>query len=286
MTQRFKRLTDLFVQGKTVKLPDGTYLWVQAINAYERDECISDAQTARSRLVMALRERGDEHVKIEARMAERGRDAMVVDLATAKVEGKYADIVADIEADPDWKERVEMLRRKDDAISTPLSTEESELLQKVSDDWYAEISSRVEAEQAHLVEHYTRVDDQDLLHDYLEAWLDRRGSDVATAEYALTELWYATRYCEATVDADGTVSHARCGGHPERVFESKTEARAMPDGLRELLVQALAELTWAARDPKDSASPQSSSDSSPTPNEPAESTPSTSTETPDAPPGT
>lgn len=286
MSQRFRRLTDLFVTGKAVRLPDGSHLWVQAINAYERDECVSDAQVARARLVLALRENGSERAKIEARMAERGRDAMVIDLAAAKTEAKYGDVVADIEADPDWRERVEIMRRHDPAqAAAPMTEEEEALVRKINDDWFAEIARRIDDEQSYQVRHYTRVDDEELLADYLDAWLERRGSDVAAAEYSLTEMWYASRYCEATED-DGALDHSRCEGHPTRVFDTKGDARSAPDPLRDLLMSALTELAMAGRDPKGSDSPASSSDSSPTPSERAASTPSTSGETPDAVPGT
>ncbi len=129
------------------------------------------------------------------------------------------------------------------------------------------------------------MSDEEFIDVWVEEWLDRRGSDLATAEFRLTELWYATRYCDAVMQ-DGALDHTRCEGHRVPVFESKLDARSAPQELQELLRSALDELNLAGRDPKDSDSPPSSSDSLPSPSAEAESTPSTSTETPTTVPGT
>ena len=287
MSQRFRRLTDLFVAGVPVELPDHTNLWVQAINAYERDECINDAQVARARLVMALRENGEERLKIEGRLVERGRDAMADDVAQAKVDAKYTDVVSGIEDDPDWVERVSIMRRSDFTQSAkPPETDERALLDTILTDWTAEIAKRLDDELAWQKQHYAGAGDDELLTDYLELWLDKRGSEIANAEYTLTEMWYAARYCEASAAPGEPLDHAVCDGHPNRVFDDKGEARSAPDQLQQLLLAAIRSLAMVARDPKGSASPTSSSDSSPTPSAPEGSTPSTSDETPSAPPGT
>lgn len=287
MSSRFRRLTDLFVEGRPVALPDGTYLWVQAVNAFERDECVNDAHVARSRLVLALRNNGDERVKVEARLIERGRDALISELAGVKTDEKYPNIISELEDDPEWSERVEILRRTDvDESAKPETDDEKKLLETIWADYYAEIGRRLEAERDWLVNKYSRVDDVELLDAYVEAWLERRGRERANAEFSLSEMWYSTRYCEATADADGNLDHSRCDGHRERVFATKNDARSAPDALQELIGAEINKLAMPVRDPKDSGSPASSSEPSPLPSEAAESTPSTSTPTPSAAPGT
>lgn len=287
MKQRLRRVTDLFVRGREVELPDGTCLWVQAINAYERDECVSDAQVARARIALALKENGTERLKIDARLIERGRGAMEKDLVQAKIDEKYPQIVSDLEDDPDWTERGNIIRRTDfNESALPADPAEREYLDKVMREWTDELERRVNDERDWLTSTYHRASDETLLDDYTEAWLDRRGGDAAAAEYSLTEMWYATRHCDATKDTNDTWDHSRCNGHPTRVFDTKNDTRSAPDELQRLIRAALLDMFMATRDPKDSAKPPNSSDSSPTPNEAAASTPSTSTETPQPPPGT
>lgn len=273
--QRYRRLTDLFVNGKAVPMPDGSHLWVQVINAYERDEAVSDAQVARARIVLALKNEGRERIKIEGRLAEIGKELMAADLAQAKAEQKTPDFAEEMRADPEWKERMDICLRTDfDASAKPATDAEEVLMAKINAEVLAEFEKREKDETDFLVRKYERLSDDEFIDEWVEEWLDRRGSDLATAEFRLTELWYATRYCDAEQIGD-LLDHSRCEGHRIPVFESKNEARSAPEELQVLLREALDELNVGGKDPKDSDSPQSSSDSPPAPNAPEASTPST-----------
>lgn len=287
MQQRFRRLTDLFVTGRAVPMPDGTYLWVQAINSFERDEAINDAQIARARIVMALKADGNERIKVEARLAELGKDLMSEDLAQAKAELKTPDFADDMRADPEWKERMDLVLRTDfDSSARPPTEQEQMLMAKVNSEVLAEFAKREEDEKAFLERKYARMSDEEFVDEWVDAWLERRGGDLATAEYRLTELWYATRFCDAVAEPGADLDHAHCNGHRQRVFDTKAEARSAPEQLQDLLRAALDDINLAGRDPKGSDSPPSSSDSSPPPNAPEASTPSTSTVIPATVPGT
>lgn len=285
-TQRFRRLTDLFVNGKAVPMPDGSHLWIQVINAFERDEAISDAQVARARIVLALKADGRERVKVEGRLAEIGKDSMATDLAQAKAEVKTPDFAEEMRADPEWAERMNIVLRTDfNTAAKPATEQEALFMSRINDEVLAEFAKREADERSFLERSYARMTDEEFITVWVEEWLDRRGSDLATAEYRLTELWYATRYCDAVVQ-DGVLDHTRCEGHRLSVFESKLDARSAPQNLQELLRAALDDLNLGGNDPKDSGSPPSSSDSPPAPSAEAESTPSTSTQTPPTVPGT
>lgn len=288
MTSKFRRLTDLFVHGKAVPLPDKSgYLWVQVINSYERDECVSDAQVARSRLILALKNKGEERTKVEARLAEIGREAMAEDLAKARASNKVSEFAAEMRDDPEWKERMEIMLKTDfEQAASVESEEETILMAKINADILAEIDRREADEIAFLERRFNRMTDDEFIEEWVDEWLDRRGTAVAGQEFQLTEVWYATRYCDAPYAGDDPIDHSRCDGHRERVFADKNEARAAPQSLIDLVRSALVDMAIEGRDPKDSDSPTSSSDSSPTPNEEEGSTPSTSTATPEAAPGT
>lgn len=286
IAQRFRRLTELFVNGKAVPMPDGTHLWVQVVNSFERDEAISDAQVARARIVLALKGDGKERIKVEGRLAEIGKDAMAGDLARAKAEMKTGDFADEMRVDPEWKERMDIALRTDfNTAAKPATDEETTLMAKINAEILAEFAKREDDECSFLERSYERMSDEEFIDVWVEEWLDRRGSDLATAEYRLTELWYATRYCDAS-GPEGALDHTACEGHRVPVFESKADARSAPQELQELLRAALDELNLAGRDPKDSDSPPNSSDSSPQPSAAEASSPSTSTETPATVPGT
>jgi hypothetical protein len=274
------RLTDLFVQGESVAMPDGTHLWIQAMNPFERDEAISDASVARSRIVLALKNDGTERLKVAARLAEHGRDAMVSELATVKTDAKTPVLANEIRDDSDWAERISILERTDFSdASKPPTPEELALLEKINSDFIDELRSREEDERQYQTRWLTRLADDELIDEYATAYLDKRGGELSNAEYQLTEMWYSTRWCDATATEDG-LDHTPCLGHSERVFETKADARMAPGPLQTTIRNALFSLNMAPRDPKGSGSPVSSSDSSAMPSAPEASTPSTSTGTP------
>lgn len=286
--QRYRRLTDLFTVGRVVPMPDGSNLWVQAINTFERDEAISDAQVARARIILALKQNGAERIKVDGRLAELGNAVLADELARSKSERKASDYADEMRVDPEWKERMEIVLRSDwEEAAKPPEPEELALLTRLNQEVIAEFAHRQEEEFNFLTNRYLAMTDEELLDEWVEEWLDRRGSELATAEFRLTEMWYATRYCDAKVDPDsGEADHEPCEGHGDRVFESKADARSAPEELQQLIRSALDELNLSGRDPKGSDSPPNSSGSSPTPSEPGEFTPSTSAATPEPPPGT
>lgn len=285
--QRFRRLTDLFVRGKSVRMPDSSYLWVQALNDFERDEALNDAQIARARLVMAMKSSGSERLKAQARLAEVGRVQLEEELAEKKTTAKAADFINGMRADPEWKERMDIVMRTVwEEEAKPATDEEVAFMAQLNQEVLDELVKREQDERDYQMRQVESLSEDELVDAWVEEWLDRRGSERATAEYKLTELWFATRYCAATGEDLETLDHSRCEGHHEQVFADKAEARSVPDELSGLLRSALDTLGMDGTDPKDSASRPPSSDSSPTPSEPGESTPSTSTTTPATPPGT
>jgi len=283
---KYKRVTDLYVQGTEVELADGSVIWMQVLNPYERDEAVHDAQVARSRIVMALRKDGSERLKVEAKMVEAGVDAVIVEMAEVKAGAKVADIVAEIQSDPEWRERIEIMERTDvEQSSAPLSGEEAILLAQIHTEYLQEVLKREKDERDYQERRLRRASEDELRDEFVELWLEKRGSTLATAEYVLTEMWFGARVCESTKTEDG-FSHDQCGGHAERVWDSKNEVRGLPEGLQELLRDAINTLAMDARTAKNSDRQGSSSDSSPLPSEPAESTPSTPTATHEGAPGT
>lgn len=273
---RFRRLTELFVLGKELLLPDGTYLWIQVINSYQRDECLHDAQVARARMTLALKGHGDERLKVEARFLEKGAEQMIDDLAQSQAAEKVSDFMDELRDEEEWKERMEVLLRTDaEEAARPLTPAETDLLITINSDVLAELRKREEDEAEFLRRKYRGMSDEDMLETYVDLWLEKRGGEIANDEFRLAEMAYAVRVCEAgPADADGTLDHSNCDGHELQVFTSKAEAREAPDALKLLIQRAIADLNIGGRDPKDSGRPPSSSDSQPTPSAGAESKPS------------
>lgn len=284
---KYKRLPDLYVVGKELVFKDDVVMWLQALNPFQMDEARHDAQVARSRIVMALKsEHGsDERSKVTASLFEDGREAAVQRLVEAKVGEKILEVVAAIQNDPDWKERLEIQERGEDIRATPKDEAEIKLLEQIEGEYVNEVVSRQETERDYYLQHYGAMDEAALTEAYIDWYVERRGSTVAMAEYALTEAWYGSRVCDGKLTEDGW-DHSGCDHHQMLAFDSKAEVRELPEGIQQMIADGLRELNMTVREAKNSPRQGSSSESSPLPSAPAASTPSTQDATPVGAPGT
>jgi hypothetical protein len=284
---KYKRLPDLYVVGKELVFKEDVVMWLQALNPFQMDEARHDAQVARSRIVMALKsEHGsDERSKVTASLFEDGRDAAVLRLVEAKVGEKILEVVAAIQNDPDWKERLEIQERADDIRATPKDEAEIKLLEQIEGEYVNEVVSRQETERDYYMQHYAAMDEAALTEAYIDWYVERRGSTVAMAEYTLTEAWYGSRVCDGKLTEAGW-DHSGCDHHQMLAFDSKAGGAELPEDIQQMIADGLRELNMTVREAKNSLRQGSSSESSPLPSAPAASTPSTQDATPVGVPGT
>jgi hypothetical protein len=227
----------------------------------------------------------DDRVKVEAMFLADGREAAITRLVEAKVGEKILQVVESIRDDPAWKERLEIQERTDEIMANPADEAEVALLQEIEADYVQEVLQRQSGERDYYQHFYEGFEEKALVDAYIEWYIDRRGSTVAMAEYALTEAWYGCRICEG-VQIDGGWDHSGCNHHQELAFETKAEVRELPENIQDLIADGLRALSMTVREAKNSDRQESSSASSPLPSEPEASTPSTPDETPSAAPGT
>ena len=282
---KYRRITELYTDGKPVALKDGTTMWLQVLNPFERDEATHDAQVARSRVVMALKD-GEERVKAVASFWDTPRAQTVSELVENYVSTKLMDIVNDLQDDPLWAERLDVMNRSDEILAGPENEAERKLLDTINADWLAEVMRRQEHERDWKRESLGKASDEDLIQEYIDAYQQRRGTVRATEEYAVTELWFAARVCEGVDGGDDGWTHEECESHRMKAFETKAEIRQLAEHLVEFLYEELQGLNMSVRDARFSDRQESSSDSSLLPSEAAESTPSIQDEIPADAPGT
>lgn len=282
---KYRRLVDLYVTGTEFVLKDGTPLWLQVLNPFEREVVRREAQVAQARQILAMKEHGtEEHDRVKAGFYAEGRDAAVVHLVDGELTKGFGKVVDAIRNDPEWTERLEIFDRGQDDTAV-LTTEEELLLKKIETDFYTEIGKRTQTERDFLMSKYEAFDDDALWESFLEMWLDRLGQQSAMEEYKVGQVAYAARACEGR-QVDGAWDHSECGGHEERVWATYQEVRSLPESLMVELNTAIDALDMSEREAKNSDRQMSSSGSSQLPSEVEGSTPSTSTETPVAPRGT
>lgn len=287
MARRYRQAVDLYVTGKVVTLRDGTPVWMQALNPFEQDTARNEAQIARARITLALKEHGgDEQAKVKMYFFEDGDDAARMKIVDAKVADAMPKILEKLRIDPEWTERLDVLERGLDGTATPSEPAEIELLAKLSDDYTAEVGTRLRSEREYLEDQYVDAESDQLWEDYLEWYLAKRASELMFAEYRLHQLLFGARCCEGVLGDDEVWDHSACEGHVAPFFLSKQEVQTLPEELVAIFMTAADDVEMTAREAKNSHRQGSSFDSSPLPSEEGESTASIQEEIPPAHRGT
>jgi len=274
---KYRKLPDLYVKGAELVLEDGLVMWLQALNPFEVEEARKDAQVARARFGLAMKTIGSpEYDQLHASVLLRGETATIDDIIDARGADFFLKATQEIQVDPEWKERVEIMERSD---AGDLSEDDPEraLLNQINKDWLAEVQRRQVEDKDLLREQLERMSAEELMDEYSKEWIDRRGNVFALQAYIMTEVFYGARVCDAVPDDMGyfgTGSHASCN-HRERVFESRDDVRELPTDLYEALREKFDSIAMSIRDAKNSPRPLSSSESSQRPSQAGESTPST-----------
>lgn len=285
MARRLRQVVDLYVIGKVAVLKDGTPLWMQALNPFEQDTARNEAQIAKARLVLALKEHGsDEEAKVRMYFFEEGEDAARRKVIDSKVADAMPRILERLRNDPEWSEKVSILERGLDDTATPAEPAEQALIESLTNEYAVELSSRFTSERDFFEDQFATATPEDLWEQYLEWYQTKRAGDLMFAEFRLHQLLFGARICHGLL-VDGVWDHAACGGHAEHFFLEKAEVRAAPEDLVDLLMATADDVEMLGREAKNSHRQGSSFDSSLLPSEAAESTASTPGETPPAPPG-
>jgi hypothetical protein len=282
---KYRKLVDLYVTGTEFVFPDGTPAWLQVLNPFERETVRKDAQIARARIVLAMKEHGsDEQARIRAGFFAEGRETAVSQLVDVELGKTFGKVVDGLRNDPEWAERIEILDRGLDDAATPPTMEEELLLGKLQAEYFSEIGQRAETEKTFLQEKYDSLIEDDLWEAFLESWLERNGDQTAITHYKLGQIAFMTRVCEGVRNEDGW-NHDACNSHLERVWDEVGEVRGLPEELQQELTAAVEAIELTDREAKNSDRQMSSSGSSQLPNEVEASTASTPIETPAVLPG-
>ena len=279
MARRLRQVTDLYVTGKVAVLMDGSPVWVQALNPFEQDTARSEAQIARARITMAVKEFGsDEQAKVRYFFLEDGLDEARSKIVDAKVAESVPKIIDRLRSDTEWEEKLTILERGAENTALIPETEEFQLLERLALEYQEELTERLTSERTFQQMRYSDASEETLWVDYLEWYLARRASELMMAEYQLHQILFGARICLGEND-EGHWTHANCDGHRDRVFLDKDEVRQAPEQLLATILAAAEDVEMTVREAKNSDRQGSSSDSSPLPSEAEASTASTPTET-------
>lgn len=282
---KWRNVSDLYVTGVVVPLEGDSQIWLQVLNPFEQEECRTASRAARARAMAALKPGCDELEAAKAAYLANGRQGAVEMLVQDHYGEFLLEIQNELEADPEWHDRLVLVHHGSDVAHQPATPEEEEAITDATRE-YMEAMNRGHAERsARQTDVYEAFPDDRLEQEIVKHYIDRRGNEAAGAEYGLCELYLAARICDAEWDGEKWV-HAIPSSERVRIWDSLDEVRALPDALLTLLRDELGKLNMSHREGKGSGARAISSISLP-PSKPAEdSTPSTPDETPSEPLGT
>lgn len=295
---RLKRVTDLFVEGTEVYLGDDdegkpVLIWVNKLNSFEIEEARRDGVARRGeRMAELAKEDNPERAGLEAEIALWTDEGLRRAWVGQKIDEVYLEVLDDLETDPEWRERVERIRRLPQLLDDDNVPEDDPRrieLENEQTAWLTAISEGQAKKQKDLLAEAEQQERADLERDYIEKWRQRHSLDEFMQERRTTELFIAMRECVGTFSGHGSDGrrlwdHTDCN-HQARFLPDRKSLRTLPEPVIERIIDAVDNLRVSQRDAGNSGAPASSSASSGQRNEQAEvSTLSTPAETPsDAP---
>jgi hypothetical protein len=286
---KFQRVTALFEVGTEVVLeddgPDGPVLvWVSKLNPFEQEEARKDGSVGRARAAMVLTDPlSPEMAVFEQALQNRTKKDVVQALVYAKQNQDYVRALDDIRALADWQDKLLVLERGDEQLAdldVPLDDEERTRLAALNQEYMGKINELVAKLQQERTDELEAMPEGEVFEAYKSEYRETTASQGFLTEYKISEMYYSLRDCEAKMGANGRWDHASCNNHRDRLCDSRGDIRLLPEGLIDLVTQAIRSLTMSPGEAGNSDAPASSSASSERPSEAAAgSTPSTPTET-------
>lgn len=286
MAGTLKRIQDLFrkgevvvltqtdpITGELVKIP----VYVAKLNALEKDEALKDGRQARALRMIAFDKDINEQAQMDVMLLDLTDAEIVADLLRRKAGELFLKADDEVRADVKWKERLEAIDRGAIAAEGNASQAERDVLAEIALDYekaVGDLQAKIAREE---FRDLTAKPREELNKTYRAAWRDMLGSTSFFEAKRQSEVWYALRECEVTLDADDwpVLDTLRVAG---RICATRAEVNNLPD---EVVIRVISSLDgeMTSREAGNSGAPSASSGSSEPQSVEADSAPSTPTET-------
>lgn len=247
MKRRLKRLTDLFQFGRTVHLGedengDPVVVWLQKLNASQRQECISDGQFASGKVQLGLTEESDKIALLRTQLATSSEEEKISFIIGPELPDAYRGAYDDVHAMEYWQENLHLIDRG------PL-TEDGEDLNEEETEEFARLNARYSSDLENALER--RVDDvrqewkgrpdDELDEAFLEAFRRSQGSEAFQEAFRWTQLYFSVRDCHAVSRENGRWDHEKCAH--SRLFDSRQDVKdSLPQEVIDLLLREYEEI--------------------------------------------
>lgn len=279
---RFHRVTDLFVTGRELILQDGpepVLLWINKLNSFQRGDAQRDGAAVQARRMAALDDDSDEIAAALTRLHSLEGHEVIAFLVNQHDDEDFLLAIDDVRADESWNDRLAIIDRATalEAEGSPPDEAEREAVLKVNQEYLAAVDEHRLRRVEDRKDAFADVPIEELRKQWLDAFRRRLGMSVFMQEYEKTQVFFATRDCEAKDRGNGTFDHTACTH--ARLLPSRAAVAEMPEELFDRIRNVLTDMTIPPATAGNSAAPRTSSAPSEPPSSAEDSPPSTPTET-------
>jgi hypothetical protein len=270
---KLKRIVDLFSEGNVCFLGDDesakpVCVWINKNNSIEEEEARMDSQSARTELLLAMASpMHPEMAHLRMIMDEWSDDEMFEAAANHKYEESTINALADVEADKEWTEKLEYLRRQPELLDDANVTEDDPRraqLEEYNKEYMAKVTELVNERQEKALAEVKAKGRETVEEEFVKMYKDKLAIDHYILEGRITKLYFATRECDAERAGEGEWKHDKCD-HSKRLFSNRSEVREMPEHVLTKILETFDNLTVGARNVANFPEPQNSSESSASP---------------------
>lgn len=257
-----QRIQDLFRRGEVLAFGEGddaVFVYVAKLNAFEKDESMKDARSARARRMLAFDRDLDERDRVELIPRDLGKDELIVDHLNRRAGELLLKAEDEVRSDTKWVERLLVLDRSELVTDEHTNNEDMAMITALA----TEFDQAVQSVQSRMVLEYkselSEKDEDELVKLWVSAWREMLGSTAFFETRRQSEIWFALRDCVVPiVDGKPDLEAAIIGN---RLIVSRSEVNDLPDAVVVRILQSLdAEMT--AQDAGNSDAPSASSGSS------------------------
>jgi hypothetical protein len=279
---RLKRITDLFVEGRELNLGDdetGTpvLVWINKLNSFEDEDARRDGMAARTERILSLTDDNPEMRMLRDQMLTWDNEKLSDYTGQQHYDEDYMLAMDDIDAEEEWTDRLEYLRRgptlHDDA-DLPEDDPRRQDFEKVQAEYFTHMGELAKKRQAERAKDYAKLSRTELEEKYIEMTKNRMAMEVFLEERRVTELYFAARDCQGTRVGPNEFEHSKCD-HRKRLLADRKEVRMLPSDAITKMVNLLGDVTVERRAAGNSGALVTSSESLEQPNQQEASAPST-----------
>jgi hypothetical protein len=291
MTNRLKRVTDLFTEGRVVELgkdPQGlpVLVWVHKLNSFEEDTVRADALAGRQIRMVELRDNptDGELCAVRLQLESMTEAALINNLLDRHNAEDHSEAIDDVESLPKWQDRIDLVRRSAEILADSEENPKSakaKAVKKAVEEYNQDIEAHVKAKRERRQDVLRGEPREKLIEENMDATLEMLTMRAFFIERQITEIWLALRDCQALLGESGEYDHSECTH--KRLLDDRSEVRALPQEILTAVTTTINALSVPDREAGNSEGPSSSSDSSAPQKSAEDSKPSSPEETPGEP---